>query len=374
MRQYGEGIQLKYDTPYQDGGSQGPGEETIDANRERLSSESSISKQMRCHRRAESDPFDTAGLDEIGETPVDDYGLVQEQQFALPTLQRFPFAETHNQNCWSEPPANIFQVRGGNYLADKKKVTATKYLLRARGCDLFLSDKPNQIDVGRWADWSVVKISDIALGWALMLDLYFRVEVFTFWPRLLIYIFNSLVGALGGSLRQESSLLIRFTFPWGLLIQYYEIPKHLAGFMRPGENPSTEGLSPGEKALAMWLAGDTDYRNERLKLISYVPEGPWVVRNLVTGKPAIIGKKLPVKYKYTPLQGAKKDFVECELDIGNSSATARRIVSVCRRYMRALSVDIGFVIEGTTAAELPEEMMGAIRIHEVDPVKAPTIS
>lgn len=332
MRQYGEGIQLKYDTPYQDGGSQGPGEETIDANRERLSSESSISKQMRCHRRAESDPFDTAGLDEIGETPVDDYGLVQEQQFALPTLQRFPFAETHNQNCWSEPPANIFQVRGGNYLADKKKVTATKYLLRARGCDLFLSDKPNQIDVG------------------------------------------SLVGALGGSLRQESSLLIRFTFPWGLLIQYYEIPKHLAGFMRPGENPSTEGLSPGEKALAMWLAGDTDYRNERLKLISYVPEGPWVVRNLVTGKPAIIGKKLPVKYKYTPLQGAKKDFVECELDIGNSSATARRIVSVCRRYMRALSVDIGFVIEGTTAAELPEEMMGAIRIHEVDPVKAPTIS
>lgn len=149
MRQYGEGIQLKYDTPYQDGGSQGPGEETIDANRERLSSESSISKQMRCHRRAESDPFDTAGLDEIGETPVDDYGLVQEQQFALPTLQRFPFAETHNQNCWSEPPANIFQVRGGNYLADKKKVTATKYLLRARGCDLFLSDKPNQIDVGR---------------------------------------------------------------------------------------------------------------------------------------------------------------------------------------------------------------------------------
>lgn len=144
--------------------------------------------------------------------------------------------------------------------------------------------------------------------------------------------------------------------------------------MRPGENPSTEGLSPGEKALAMWLAGDTDYRNERLKLISYVPEGPWVVRNLVTGKPAIIGKKLPVKYKYTPLQGAKKDFVECELDIGNSSATARRIVSVCRRYMRALSVDIGFVIEGTTAAELPEEMMGAIRIHEVDPVKAPTIS
>ena len=183
-----------------------------------------------------------------------------------------------------------------------------------------------------------------------------------------------LVGALGGSFRQVPSLLIRLTFPWGILIQYYEIPKHLVGFIREGEKPSMNGLTPPEKVLASWLSGDDDYKNERLKLISYVPEGPWVVRNMVTGKPAIIGKKLPVKYKYTPRDGPKMDFLECNLDIGNSSATARRIVSVCRRYMGALAVDIGFVIEGKTAAELPEEMMGGIRIHEVDPLKAPTIT
>jgi hypothetical protein len=41
--------------------------------------------------------------------------------------------------------------------------------------------------------------------------------------------------------------------------------------------------------------------------------------------------------------------------------------------MSALAVDIGFVIEGKTESELPEEMMGAIRIHEVDPIKAPTV-
>jgi len=183
-----------------------------------------------------------------------------------------------------------------------------------------------------------------------------------------------LVGALGGHFRQVPSLLIRLTFPWGILIQYYEIPKQLVGFIREGEKPSLEGLSPAEQVLAKWLAGTDDYKNDRLKLISYVPEGPWVVRNMVTGKPAIIGKKLPVNYKYTPRDGNKMDFLECNLDIGNSSATARRIVSVCRRYMGALAVDIGFVIEGKTAAELPEEMMGGIRIHEVDPLKAPTIS
>ena len=171
---------------------------------------------------------------------------------------------------------------------------------------------------------------------------------------------SSLKGALGGNLRKEPSLLIRLTFPWGLLIQYYEIPDKYAKFMRPGENPPMDGFSPAERNLALWLSGSTDYRNDRLKLIAYVPEGPWIVRNMVTGKPAIIGRKLPVKYDYTPLDGSKMDFLECNLDIGNSTATARRIVSVCRRYMSSLSVDIGFVIEGKTAEELPEQMMGSM--------------
>jgi len=187
---------------------------------------------------------------------------------------------------------------------------------------------------------------------------------------------DSLVGALGGKLRQQPSLLIRLTFPWGMMIQYYEVPSKLVGFMRPGQSPppsSLEGLSRAEQVLGAWLAGSTEYRNERLKLISYVPEGPYLVRKMVTGKPAIIGKKLPVRYKYTPQNGTQMDFLECELDIGSSSATARRIVSVCRRYMSALTVDIGFVIEGTTPSELPEEMMGAIRVHEIDPIKAPAI-
>lgn len=144
--------------------------------------------------------------------------------------------------------------------------------------------------------------------------------------------------------------------------------------MRPGRSPLLEdGFTPGEKSFAMWLAGDREYRNERLKLISYVAEGPWIVKNLVTGKPAIIGKKLPVSYTYTPKVGSKKDFLECDLDIGSSSATAKKIVSVCRRYMSALSVDIGFVIEGKTQDELPEQMLGAIRVHEVDPIKAPAV-
>jgi Protein ENHANCED DISEASE RESISTANCE 2, C-terminal len=136
---------------------------------------------------------------------------------------------------------------------------------------------------------------------------------------------------------------------------------------------SMNGFSPAERALAKWFAGDTEYKNDRLKLIAYVPEGPWIVRNMVTGRPAIIGKKLPVSYQYVPKEGSREEFLTCDLDIDSSKPAAKRIVSVCRRYMSSLSVDLGFVVEGTCVEDLPEEMFGALRIHQADPIRSPTI-
>lgn len=134
-------------------------------------------------------------------------------------------------------------------------------------------------------------------------------------------------------------------------------------------------LTTAERTLAKWLLGNTYYKNERLKLIPYVAEGPWVVRNMVTGRPAIIGKKLPVSYQllYDEKKKNEQPLLTATLDIGNSSATAKRIVSVCRRYMSALTVDVGFVIQAESADELPEQMMGAIRVHGPDPLKAPSL-
>lgn len=177
------------------------------------------------------------------------------------------------------------------------------------------------------------------------------------------------------------------------MLLYFEIPGHLAEYLeyvpeeqlysnsgndKPKEQstaatngnkpqPDLSHLStPGERTVAQWIMGSSDYKNQRLKLIPIVVEGPWVVRNLVTGRPAIIGTKLPVEYYR---QG---NILVAELDIGNSSSTAKRIVGLCRRYMNALTVDIGFVIQGNTEDELPEQMLGAIRIHGIDPLKAPT--
>jgi hypothetical protein len=158
---------------------------------------------------------------------------------------------------------------------------------------------------------------------------------------------------------------------------YFEIPSHLAPYLTPNTpiDSNNSSLTRTETTFAAWLQGDTDFRNERLKLIPYVAEGPWVVRNMVTGRPAIIGKKLPVSYELQ-LGGGTADeapLLTVTLDIGNSSATAKRIVSVCRRYMSALTVDIGFVIQAERAEELPEQMLGSIRVHHADPLKAPNL-
>lgn len=204
---------------------------------------------------------------------------------------------------------------------------------------------------------------------------------------------------LGGRLRSLPTVLVNFRFPWGVLILYYEVPEKLRPYMLQEESTITNGnggnddknnkLTRQELVLAKWLQGDEDYKNERLKLISYVAEGPWVVRNMVTGRPALIGKKLPVTYSLD--KGGKcntssrhlhhhyhhtverQPLLQCTLDIGSSSATAKRIVSVCRRYMASLTVDIGFVIQAEEAHELPEQMMGSTRVHGVDPLKAPQL-
>jgi hypothetical protein len=95
------------------------------------------------HRRAMSDPFDaqemaeeSAFLDSAAQI------MAASKESSLATLPRYPVQAQRNKNCWSEPPVSIFHVRGPVYFSDKKKVPSEKYLMPARGADLFLTEKP----------------------------------------------------------------------------------------------------------------------------------------------------------------------------------------------------------------------------------------
>ena len=350
-------------------------------------------KAERIHRRAMSDPFDTPisdnamddlrKLEELAvkeheeeveaasavlaaqpETPGSQHSHHSHSKPAYPTLPRYPVAATRDKNCWSEPPISIFSIRGANYLKDKKKVPSKDYLFRARGCDLFLFDE--SINVFERYVVTVFLVHELLVGQCNSQCLFIT--------GILKYYYRS-TQILQGQLRSLPTLSINFQFPWGCILLYFEIPEKLSKYVSTGKVPLDSDLTVAERVVAKWMLGDTNYKNERLKLISYVAEGPWVVRNMVTGRPAIIGKKLPVSYSTYSADPAANlaPLLQCTLDIGSSSATAKRIVSVCRRYMSALTVDIGFVIQGDTVDELPEQMLAASRIHGPDPLKAPKL-
>ena len=187
-------------------------------------------------------------------------------------------------------------------------------------------------------------------------------------------------GILGGTLRDKPTFIINFRFPWGVLVFYYDIPLKYLHILKQKYYPSStesfitvddfinEYNTPHDRAMYNFIMGDDEYRNSKLKLISKVIEGNIVVRKLVQGKPVIIGKKLPVSYVYQPsnLSQGKAEYWEADLDIGSSSVTAKNVVSVCKRYMTFLSVDIGFCIEGVSEDELPERMLTSTRIHHFD--------
>jgi hypothetical protein len=103
-----------------------------------------------------------------------------------------------------------------------------------------------------------------------------------------------------------------------------------------------------------------------------VVEGPWVVKSVVGGKPAIIGTKLPVSWVYQKEEDGKAMYLEADLDIVASSA-ARGILSVARTYTQVLTIDLGFVVQGNTADELPEQMLVGARLHGIDPLTAPQL-
>ncbi|KAL3925503.1 MAG: hypothetical protein SGILL_000370 [Bacillariaceae sp.] len=134
--------------------------------------------------------------------------------------------------------------------------------------------------------------------------------------------------------------------------------------------PSMKSMTPAQRCVARWCQGTDKHKDETLKIVPAVVDGPWVVKSVVGSKPAIIGNKLPVNYIYQKAEGDKAFYLEADLDIVASSA-ARGILSMVRSYTQILTLDLGFVVQGNSKDELPEQMLIGVRIHGVDPLTAP---
>uniref|UniRef100_A0A7N0V1Q6 APOSTART n=1 Tax=Kalanchoe fedtschenkoi TaxID=63787 RepID=A0A7N0V1Q6_KALFE len=120
----------------------------------------------------------------------------------------------------------------------------------------------------------------------------------------------------------------------------------------------TKELVPGS-LLQRFVDGDDEFRNSRMKLIPSVPKGSWIVRQSVGSTPCLLGKAVDCTYIRGP------SYLEIDVDIG-SSTVANGVLGLVVGVITSLVVDMAFLVQGNTPEELPERLIGAIRVSHIE--------
>ncbi|CAN8274521.1 unnamed protein product [Cochlearia groenlandica] len=117
-------------------------------------------------------------------------------------------------------------------------------------------------------------------------------------------------------------------------------------------------LVPGS-LLQRFVDGDDEFRNSRLKLIPTVPKGSWIVRQSVGSTPCLLGKAVDCNYIRGPT------YLEIDVDIG-SSTVANGVLGLVIGVITSLVVEMAFLVQANTPEELPERLIGAVRVSHIE--------
>ncbi|GAB9468553.1 Phosphoinositol transporter [Globisporangium polare] len=221
---------------------------------------------------------------------------------------------------WSEPNATGFFIRSSQYPTTKAKIPSQRQALRLVNVELYKANEPvEHIGLSSFVGF---EHKDDADGLARPND-------------------------------QSQLLIINFMIPGP--------PHHSLVLYFTPEDPGelTKNSAFAELYHEFFYGASDDFRSKRLKLIPRVVQGTWPIREGVGTTPAILGTKLYQKY----FQG--KQYLEVDYDIGSSTVAA----SICKLllgYSRDLIIDLAFVIEGQTSLELPERVLGTVRLDCID--------
>ncbi|XP_065024569.1 protein ENHANCED DISEASE RESISTANCE 2-like isoform X3 [Musa acuminata AAA Group] len=208
-------------------------------------------------------------------------------------------------NCWSSPSGQGFMIRGKNYLKDYSKIVGGDPLLKLIGVDWFRAD--NSID-------------KVALH-----------------PK-------SFIQSEAGK-RLPFILIINLEIP--------SKPNYSLVLYYAAEKPINK-----ESLLGRFLDGTNMFRDSRFKLIPRIVEGYWMVKRAVGSKACLLGKAVTCKYL------RQDNFLEIDVDIGSSSV-ARSIISLVLGYITSIVVDLAILIEAKEEEELPEYILGTVRLNRV---------
>ncbi|XP_022754441.1 protein ENHANCED DISEASE RESISTANCE 2-like [Durio zibethinus] len=224
-------------------------------------------------------------------------------------------------NGWASPPGDLFSLRSKNYLTKRQKSPAGDYLLAPLGMDWLKSTSKLDNVLGR--------------------------------PD------NRVSHALRKAQSQGQSLK---SFVFAVNIQVPGKDHYSAVFYFATEDP----LPPGS-LLYRFINCDDAFRNQRFKIVNRIVKGPWIVKKTVGNYAAcLLGKSLTCNYH----RGA--NYLEIDVDI-SSSAIANAILHLALGHVTSVTIDMGFVVEAQTENELPERLIGAIRVCQMEMSSATVI-
>ncbi|KAJ1296050.1 hypothetical protein BS78_01G269400 [Paspalum vaginatum] len=210
----------------------------------------------------------------------------------------------NSRDCWRISDGNNFRVRSKNFVYDKSKVPAGKPLMELVAVDWF-KDVKRMDHVARRKGCAVQVAAEKGL-FALAINL--QVPGTTNYSMVFYFVTKKLI---------PNSLLQRF------------------------------------------VDGDDEFRNSRFKLIPSVPKGSWIVRQSVGSTPCLLGKAVDITY----IRGS--NYLEIDVDIG-SSTVANGVLGLVCGVITTLVVDMAFLVQGNTYEELPERLIGAVRMSHIE--------
>ncbi|KAK9273247.1 hypothetical protein L1049_018054 [Liquidambar formosana] len=217
-------------------------------------------------------------------------------------------------NGWASPPGNLFSLRSKTYFTKKQKSPSGDYLLSPAGVDWLKS--PTKLD-----------------------NVLARPE-------------NRVIHALRKAQSRNSSLK---SFIFAVNLQVPGRDNHSAVFYFAAEDP----ILPGS-LLYRFINGDDAFRNSRFKIVNRIVRGPWIVKAAVGNHSAcLLGKALTCNYH----RGS--NYLEIDVDI-SSSAIANAILHLALGYVTSVTIDMGFLVEAQAEDELPERLIGAVRICQME--------
>ncbi|XP_061375754.1 protein ENHANCED DISEASE RESISTANCE 2-like [Gastrolobium bilobum] len=208
-------------------------------------------------------------------------------------------------NCWTSPSGKGFMIRGKTYLKDSSKVVGGDPLLRLVAVDWFTMGK---------------SVDKIALH-----------------PRCLV----------------QSEAGKKLPFILVINLQVPAKPNYSLVLYYAADRPINK-----DSLLAKFVDGSDVFRDSRFKLIPSIVEGYWMVKRAVGTKACLLGKAVTCKYF------RQDNFLEIDVDIGSSSV-ARSVIGFVLGYVTSLVVDLAILIEAKEESELPEYILGTVRLNRL---------